>query len=216
MISASKKKGRFIMNKSKIINNLRAQCEQDKLENYLRMVVRQATDAVDPDHFGEESQMPKWDYLVLGNHLLFYISCGYDAITKRIVYRLYNNLEKNFKLDFNLISTKIRFNSSAMGLCERWFDIYSGLDPNNSLIPVKLFKQDYTIRLLRGIRPVDELGAPHLDKLLDHGFDHVDEIDHPQGLEKDWERFEKAYKSAYGETPLEYFFRTDKVLGTSK
>lgn len=193
------------MDKTKIISNLRAECEQGKIENYLRKVVKEAGEAV-----GGHVET-RWDYVIIGRQLLMYLTCNNNNVAKRIVYRLYNNLEKNFKLQFNVISPSgnMSFRYGELAEVEMNFDIDRDLDPNFSIMLVKFFDKYYTIRLMRGNRPNDDLGAPHLDCLDKHGFDYIEDINCVRGLRVRWEEFLNAYKEAYGETPVEYFLRTE-------
>lgn len=127
----------------------------------------------------------RYQYIIIGNDLLFVIKSKYQKIRRRIEYRLLHNLERNFGLRFNLIDSA--FSNSKYG-------IYEGIDPNRSFMEWNCFKQEVTIFYCNGIRPNGELGRPHLELLKENGFDY--------SSDKNWNLFEEAYEKAYGELPI--------------
>lgn len=135
----------------------------------------------------------RYQYIIIGNDLLFVIKSQYQKVRRRIEYRLLRNLERNFGLRFNLIDGD--FSNSKYG-------IYEGIDPNRSFMEWDFFKQKVTIFYCNGIRPNEELGLNHLEVLKKNGFDY--------SRDKNWSMFEKAYEKAYGELPVTGFLKMQK------
>lgn len=135
----------------------------------------------------------RYQYIIIGNDLLFVIKSQYQKVRRRIEYRLLRNLKRNFGLRFNLIDGV--FSNSKYG-------IYEGIDPNRSFMEWDFFKQKVTIFYCNGIRPNEELGLNHLEVLKKNGFDY--------SRDKNWSMFEKAYEKAYGELPVTGFLKMQK------
>ncbi len=127
----------------------------------------------------------RYQYIIIGNDILFVIKSQYQKVRRRIEYRLLRNLERNFGLRFNLIDGA--FSNSKYG-------IYEGIDPNRSFMEWDCLKQKVTIFYCNGIRSNKELGFHHLEVLKKNGFDY--------SCDKDWNLFETAYEKAYGELPI--------------
>ncbi len=127
----------------------------------------------------------QYQYIIIGNDLLFVIKSKYQKVRRRIEYRLLHNLERNFGLRFNLIDGV--FSNSKYG-------IYEGIDPNRSFMEWDCFKQKVIIFYCNGIRPDGELCGSYLKDLKKNGFDYC--------CDKDWNLFEVAYEKAYGELPI--------------
>ena len=72
----------------------------------------------------------RYQYIIIGNDLLFVIKSQYQKVRRRIEYRLLRNLKRNFGLRFNLIDGV--FSNSKYG-------IYEGIDPNRSFMEWDFF-----------------------------------------------------------------------------
>lgn len=144
----------------------------------------------------------KYDYQIIGHNMIFAIKSKYARVRRYVEGYLLHNLPK-LRIALHLVCPDPLHENMA---CFRkaHFDLYpisDGIDPNHSYTLWKPFndKHAYTIRCYAGIRKESELGAPHLNKLKENGYNYVAD-DH---VENNWELFEAAYKAAYGCTPLE-------------
>lgn len=167
------------------------------LNQYIERVIREACDSE------KRPNDVKFEYKLLPDKiLLFSIKTQYLRVQRKIVYRLHNNLNKNFGLTFNLLYPDpicTRMYDIAEGRIYDLYPIDQGVDPNYSCLPITVFGVHYTLRSIYGIRPRNEDASPHLIKLRANGFDF--ETDYPS--DKVWEIFDKAYINAYKETPME-------------
>jgi len=166
------------------------------VESYINKVIEDACRSEDRHNDVE------FDYQVLPDRvLLFSIRTKYLRVQRRVLYRLHKNFEKNFGLRFNLIYPDPCRCGIAGIREEATYDILpisQGLDPNYSCLRITVFGKHYILRSLYGIRPDGELGMPHLNKLMEHGFDF--EAKYPP--EEEWDIFVKAYIDAYGDPPM--------------
>lgn len=149
----------------------------------------------------------RYQFLIIGNDLLFAIKSQYQRVRRRIEYRLLHNLERNFGLHFNLVYTDGHgcnidcFRESKY----RVYDSQNGIDANNAFMEWRCFGRNMIITSCYGLRPFNQLGLPHLNKLLECGYDYANSADN-----KNWTKFETAYERAYGELPIMGFLKMQK------
>jgi len=149
----------------------------------------------------------RYQYRIIGNHLLFAIKSRYQDVKIRVEFRLLNNLQKNFGLDFNLVYPDPLHESSDCFEVAK-FDLYpDGIDPNHSIDVWTVFGKKYTIRAFAGIRPYEEEALVHLNKLGEHGYDYM-----ADDTISAWEKFKAAYEAAYGMTPMQGYKAVEKEL----
>lgn len=141
----------------------------------------------------------QYEYYIIGNNILFAIKSKYMRVRKYIEGRMLNDLKKK-GITFHLVYPDPMHENFVCWKASK-FDLYetnNGVDPNHSFDIWRPFngKYEYTIRCYHGIRPIEEDPRVHLNRLKEFGFDY--EVD------KEWDKFEQAYKDAYGISPLEY------------
>ena len=164
------------------------------LENYINKCI---TDAANTENRPNDV---RYEYLILDKYLVFACKSGYQKVIDRLLYRLLNNLPKNFGLHLNVvIPDAIRLNHKFR---ENYpFDLYAtGLDPNYSILPCTIFGKTGTIRGKCG--NCIEGGIPHLDRLKKFGYDYIGK-DHDN-----WKLFYDAYVQAYHMTPFDGWKKT--------
>lgn len=152
----------------------------------------------------------RYQYRIIGNHLLFAIKSRYQDVKTRVEFRLLNNLQKNFGLDFNLVYPDPLHENRACFDATK-FDLYpDGIDPNDSIDVWTVFGKKYTIRTFAGNRPYEEDAIEHLNKLREHGYDYLTD-----NCISSWEKFKAAYEAAYGMTPMQGYEAVEKELMTT-
>lgn len=173
-----------------------------KLYSYIEKVINEAA---------LTEQRPndvQYQFLIIENDLLFAIKSNYQRVRRRIEYRLLNNLKRNFGLRFNLVypdslsENHDCFRESAY----RAYDSGNCIDANNAFMEWNCFGHNMIITSCYGLRSHNELGLPHLNKLLEFGYDYTKSSDN-----KNWTKFETAYEQAYGEIPLIGFLKMKKA-----
>lgn len=166
------------------------------LENYINKCVADAAEAEN------RPNDVRYEYLILDKYLLFACESKYQGVTRRLFFRLLNNLPKNFGLRFNLLKPDpIHMKDVYRADCP--FDMYeTDIDPNYSILPCTML--GYTGTISAKLGNCIETGTPHMEKLKEHGYDYMTR-DHDE-----WEVFYNAYIQAYHMTPFEGWLKTRK------
>ena len=163
------------------------------ITQYLRKVVYDA-------HLSEHRPIDfECEYFIIDGTMLFAMRCPYTKVRNRIAYRLENNLPKrNLKFQLVYPSNDVKY------FQHHDFDIIDDLDPNYSIALCNIFGKFYTIRAYadKYISPYlfkyDENGSINLNKLKEHGFDYMTDINYKVPLSKRWEKFKHAYEELHG------------------
>ena len=82
--------------------------DTQNLENYINKCIADACTST------SKKNDVRYQYRIIGNHLLFAIKSRYQDVKTRVEFRLLNNLQKNFGLDFNNRRGKSRLLVSGM------------------------------------------------------------------------------------------------------
>lgn len=171
------------------------------LKRYIEKVISEAAVAENRENDVQ------YQYLIIDNDLLFAVKSKYRRILRKIGFRLFKNLERNFGLHFNFVYSNLFvefgecFRSSVYSICDQKS---AGIDPNHSFVEWDCLGRKVTITYAHGIRPKAELGLPHLMKLKVCGYNYETDM-------WDWNTFKTAYEKAYGETPMEGFKKIKKL-----
>lgn len=164
--------------------------KERRLTEYIDMVISDAC-AVE-----KRPNDVKYQFRIIGNHLLFALSSKYRRVRMRVEYRLLKNTYKNFQYHFHLVlPDPIQENDACAEAAA--FDLYpldEGVDPNFCVDRWDVFGKKYTIRAFTAVYPL-EGGEPHLTKLKEQGYDYL--------VDNDWEKFQAAFFAVYGVTPLQ-------------
>lgn len=158
----------------------------ERVESYIKIVVDGACES---ENHPDSAQ---YEYTIIGKSLIFAVKSNYLRVIRRILFRLNNNLEKNFGLSFQPIYPyhEIRDYNTYY----HWTPKSDGVDPNHAIRKYTLFGKDGTLCSSWGNR-MSGLGRIHLENLRKAGFDcyHDNNFDH----------FLAAYKAVYGEEPMD-------------
>lgn len=145
----------------------------------------------------------QWDYRIIEDMLIFCISSKSRGVRILVENRLLRNLKKNFGLSFHLAYPGHSSNDSKECICVSKFELRNPDDvsPNHSIDKWNVSGKSYVLTSVLGNRPVEELGQPHVTKLVNAGYDYDNQS---------WEMFLEAYRLTYGQTPLECFLKCYK------
>jgi len=174
---------------------------EKQITSYIEKVISEAAAAENHENDVQ------YQYLLIDNDLLFAIKSKYQRVRRRIEYRLLHNLERNFGLCFNLVYPDKPFENIDCFKASHYsiYDQTNGITPNNSFMEWTCFGRKVTVTSVYGIRPDNELGMAHLNRLKENGYDFT-----VGSSEQKWELFKEAYERAYGETPMDGFRKMKK------
>lgn len=138
----------------------------------------------------------RYHYRIIENEVLFTIKTQYERVKRRVIWRLLNNLPKQFGLKLCLcIPDPYRCGVPETQKCGYdVISIHTGIDANYSIDLWSIDGKVYTIRSKKG--NIEKGGTRHLERLKEHGYDYVED-------RGDWNKFLLAFQSAYGMTPMQ-------------
>lgn len=162
------------------------------VERYINKVIEDSAKAEDRPNDVE------WVYKFIDGDLLFCMKSKYIRVMRRIMFRLNNNLQKNFGINFCMLMPDPMKYGNEYWQSKHWdlFEESQGVDPNNSCDYWEVFGKWYTIRMTLGLLEDWELGTPHIDKLQAAGYDWD-----KQGPGS-WDNFHEAFLKVYNKEPL--------------
>lgn len=146
----------------------------------------------------------KWQFCFIGNYMIFAMKTGYIRVYRRIMYRLQNNIEKNFKVFFKPIPNGNEFlawDDKFKGF--DFFPIENGIDPNFSFTDWNIFGEYGTLRA--SFRDKHLLN-PHVDvtgtKFASKHYQDLCALHNAESyLYFSWEEYCRDFKKLYGYEP---------------
>lgn len=156
----------------------------DKLDKYFEKCIEDAYKAEERNY---DASKISWFYIVVDNQILFSIDTPYAKVSRRALFRIGNNIKKNFGFD-----------------TEGDFYIFNSIDPNYVCNRFTVGKKEYFLCKVYEIEKGRTIASGRFEKLLEAFYDipieDMKEYRYPFN-EISWEKYREIYKKAYGEYP---------------
>lgn len=156
------------------------------LRNYVEKVIEDACKSE------ERTNDVLYQYCIIQDTMIFYISTRYRKVARRVLYRLNKNLQKNFGLKF---SSDFEFDYI------NGFNVFTGgYDVNYSFAEWPVFGNFATIRTFPSNPRCKELLNPNYDKEGEEMISkHVEELIklNPNYYGLSWEEYSELYRKLY-------------------
>lgn len=190
--------------------------ENKELNKYLTKVINDSINMENKrrEKFGDEPikstekcHAVDCQYIVFDGELIMVLHSNYIRVLNRIIYRLENNLKKNFE---SITGLTIQTNHPRLMNEDFKYDIHHTIAPHHSVARCDFFGvpstiTTYGIEIYYHRESTDVKPLEHLQALKKHGYDYTTD----SNLSKaNWAKYTKAVKELYG---LEFKDLTNEI-----